>query len=130
MWIRLPTSVRAIATGITVAAIGTMPWAWLVSANITHGSALPWSVPIMAVCLLAYWGYFVRGWGWPRSTAETRRVNSRANRLPGEVWAAALLAGMLGLVSVLLFQGIWGRLVVRPKQRDIDVTQYPVVTVL
>jgi len=27
MWIRLPTSVRAIATGIAVAAIGTMPWA-------------------------------------------------------------------------------------------------------
>jgi membrane protease YdiL (CAAX protease family) len=129
-WLRLPVAVRAVATGITVAAIGTMPWAWLVSINIRRQSALPWSVPIMAVYLCLYWGYFVRGWGWPRSTANTRRADSRANRVPAEVWGAALLAGMLGLVSVLLFQGVWGRLVTLPQQRDIDPTQFPGVTVL
>jgi len=130
LWLCLPIALRAILTGVTVAAVGTMPWAWLVAANTRHGSSLPWSVPIMAVYLWLYWRYFVRGYGWPRSTAETRRTDSRANRLSGEVWAAALLAGMLGLVSVLLFQGVLSRLVALPQQREIDPSQYPLVTVL
>ncbi len=130
LWLCLPRALRAVLTGVTVAAAGTMPWAGLVAANIRHESDLPWSVPIMAAYLWLYWRYFVRGWGWPRSTAETRRIDSRANRLPGEVWGAALLAGMLGLVSVLLLQGVLSRLVALPQQRDIDPSQYPLVTVL
>src|SRR6185503_13260282 len=116
IWLDMPIALRAVLTGVTVAAAGTVPWAGLVSANISHGSALPWSVPIMAFYLWLYWRYFVRGWGWPRSTAETRRIESRANRLRGEVWGAALLAGVLGLVSVLLLQGVSSRLVAIPQQ--------------
>ena len=130
LWRGLPVALRAVLTGVAVAAAGTVPWAGLVSANLRHESTAPWSVPIMAAYLWLYWRYFVRGWGWPRSTAETRRVDSRANRLPGEVWGAALLAGMLGLASVLLLQGILSRLVALPEQRDIDPSQYPLVTVL
>jgi membrane protease YdiL (CAAX protease family) len=37
---------------------------------------------------------------------------------------------MLGLVSILLLQGVMGRLVALPQQRDLDVSQYPGVTVL
>src|SRR6185436_21045461 len=95
LWLCLPIALRAILTGVTVAAAGTMPWAGLVAANTRHESSLPWAVPIMAVFLWLYWRYFVCGHGWPRSTAETRRTDSRANRLSGEVWVAALLAGML-----------------------------------
>jgi membrane protease YdiL (CAAX protease family) len=84
----------------------------------------------MAVYLWLYWRYFVRGWAWPRSTAETRRIHSRANRLPEAVWGSALLAGMLGLVSVKLLQGVLARLVALPQQRDIDPAQYPLATVL
>jgi len=129
LWLSLPIFVRAVLAGIAVAAAGTLPWAGLVSANIRHESALPWAVPTMAVYLWLYWRYFVRGWGWPRSTAETRRINSRANRLPGEVWGAALLAGALGLASVLLLQGVLSRVVALPQQRDIDPSHYPLVTV-
>ncbi len=129
LWLSLPIFVRAVLAGIAVAAAGTLPWAGLISANIRHESALPWAVPIMAVYLWLYWRYFVRGWGWPRSTSETRRINSRANRLPGEIWGAALLAGVLGLVSVLLLQGVLSRLVALPQQRDIDPSHYPLVTV-
>ena len=129
-WLRLPIAIRAVAAGIAVAAAGTLPWAWLVSENLKHQSALPWCVPIMAAYLWLYWRYFVRGWGRPRSTTETRRVHSRANRLPENVWGSALLAGMLGLVSVLLLQGVLGRLVALPRQRGIDPALYPPVTVL
>lgn len=130
LWRSLPIAIRAGLSGIAVASAGTLPWAALAASNLRHGSALPWAVPIMAVYLWAYWLYFVRGRGWPRSTAETRRNNSRANRLAGEVWGAALLAGILGLVGVLLLQGVLGRLVALPQQRDIDPSQYPVLTVL
>jgi membrane protease YdiL (CAAX protease family) len=83
----------------------------------------------MAVYLWFYWRYFVRGWGWPRSTAETRRTDSRANRVADTAWGPALLAGMIGLAGVLLLQGVLGRLVTLPKQRGLDVSQYPVFTV-
>jgi membrane protease YdiL (CAAX protease family) len=129
-WLRLPVLVRALLSGAVAAAAGSLPWAALVSANIRHGSAIPWAAPIMAVYLVLYWRYVIRGWGWPASTAAARRANSRANGVPADAWGPALLAGMLGLVSVLLLQGVIGRLVVLPQQRDIDVARYPLGTVL
>jgi membrane protease YdiL (CAAX protease family) len=126
----LPIALRAVLSGIVVAAAGTLPWAGLVSANIRHQPTLPWSVPIMAVYLWLYWLYFVRGWGWPHALAERRRVDARANRVPIDVGGPALLAGMLGLVGVLLLQGVLSRLVALPQQRDIDPSQYPLVTML
>jgi membrane protease YdiL (CAAX protease family) len=37
---------------------------------------------------------------------------------------------MLGLVGVLLLQGVLGRLVTLPQQRELDPSRYPIVTVL
>jgi Type II CAAX prenyl endopeptidase Rce1-like len=59
-----------------------------------------------------------------------RRTNSRANRLPDDVWGPALLAGILGLMCVLLLQGVLGRLVSLPQQHDLDVSRYPAATVV
>ena len=130
LWHRLPIVGRAALVGLAVASAGTIPWAALVSANTRYYSTLPWAVPLMAIYLWSYWRYFGRGAGWPRSTAETRRKHARANALPDEAWGPALLAGMLGLVGVLLLQGVLSRLVVLPQQRDLDASQYPVITVL
>jgi len=129
-WLRVPVVLRAVLIGVAVAAAGSMPWAALVSANTRHQSALPWAVPLMAMYLWLYWRYLVRGTGWPRSTAEARRMNARANALPHETWGSALLAGLLGLASVLLLQGVLSRLFALPQQRDLDVPRYPAVTVL
>jgi hypothetical protein len=104
LWRRLPVVVRAVLAGGAAAAVGTVPWARLVSTNVRHGSALPWAVPIMAVYLVLYWRYLVRGKGWPQSTADARRVNARANVPLDDAWGAALFAGLLGLVSILLLQ--------------------------
>ena len=130
LWLRVPVVLRAVLIGVAVAAAGTMPWAALVSANTRHQSALPWAVPLMAMYLWLYWRYLVRGTGWPQSTAEARRMNARAKAPPHETWGSALLAGLLGLASVLLLQGVLSRLVALPQQRDLDVSRYPAVTVL
>ena len=129
LWVRLPVLVRAVVTGLAVATAGTLPWAAVVAANIRYEPALPWAVPIMAVYLWLFWRY-VRGEGWPRSTAAARRAGSRANSLPPELWGPALLAGVLGLVSVLLLQGVLSRVVALPQQQELDVSKFPVLTVL
>lgn len=129
LWRRFPVVVRAVITGVVATLAGTTPWAVLVSANTKHLSAVPWAVPPIAVYLWLYWRY-LQGDGWPRSTAEARRTHCRANRLSEDVWAMALFAGVLGLVAVLFLQGVMNRLVTLPEQRDLDVSQYPVATVL
>ena len=130
LWFRLPIAIRAVVIGVAAAAAGTLPWAALVAVNTRHQSWLPWAVPVMAAYLWWYWRYLVRGSGWPRSTAEARRTNARANSLTDGVWGAAILAGMLGLASVLLIQGVLSRLVTLPQQRELDVSRYPTVTVV
>jgi membrane protease YdiL (CAAX protease family) len=127
-WNRLPVLVRAIVSGVAVGAAGTTPWALLVSANMKNLPTVPWAVLIMSAYLWLFWRY-VTGAGWPRSTARARRTNSRANALTSDVWGRALLAGILGLASLLSFMGVLGRLVALPKQQDIDISQYPLVTV-
>jgi hypothetical protein len=123
LWLRLPLVGRAVLIGVAAAAAGTLPWAALVSANTRHQSTLPWAVPLMAMYLWFYWRYLVRGTGWPRSTAEARRRNARANALPPGAWGPALVAGALGLASVLLLQGVLSRLVALPQQRDLDLSR-------
>lgn len=130
IWRALPVIARAVLAGIGVAALGTLPWARLVSTNVKHGSAVPWSVPIMAGYLAIFWAYFVRGKGWPRFTSDARRTMARASSVSPDAWGPALLAGVLGLVSILLLQGVMARLVRLPTQRELDPSQFPAVTVL
>jgi membrane protease YdiL (CAAX protease family) len=129
LWRRIPLVVRAVLTGLVVAAVGTTPWAVLVSANSKYWSAVPWAVPPTALYLWLFWRY-VRGAGWPRSTAEARRTNCRAYRLSEEVWGAALFAGGLGLVALVLFLGVVNRLVRLPAQSANDVAHVPFVTLV
>jgi len=120
--------VRAVVTGLLVATAGTGPWALLVAANLKHGSAVPWAVAPTALYLWLFWRW-VRGAGWPRSTADARRECSRVRPLRDDVWSAALIAGVVGIAAVLLFQNVVGRMVTLPQQRDIDPSRYPLATV-
>ncbi len=129
LWRRLPVVVRAVVTGLVLAAAGTTPWAILVSANMKHWSGVPWAVPLTALYLWLYWRY-IRGEGWPRSTSAARRTLCRANRLSADTWGMALLAGFVGLTFLVLLQQVLSRLVSLPQQQVPDVLQYPGGTVL
>jgi membrane protease YdiL (CAAX protease family) len=122
--------VRAVAAGLFVGLIGTLAWALLAGANIKHLPTIPWATPVMACVLVAWWFYFAKGRGWPEATAEARRRGARANRVPAELWGPALGAGALGLLTTLLLQGVLGRLVTLPQQRDLDPSKYPVLTIV
>ena len=78
-WHRLPAIVRALLAGMTVAVVGTTPWALLVSANLEHWPSVPWSVVPTAALLWFYWRY-LRGEGWPVD-AETDKANAPASVL-------------------------------------------------
>jgi membrane protease YdiL (CAAX protease family) len=54
----------------------------------------------------------------------------RANRLTGRVWIWALLAGGLGIVTLVLALRLANRLVVLPQQTLPDLGQVPMITVL
>lgn len=126
IWRRLPVIVRAVLTGSMATAAGTLPWAALVAANQKFWPSVPWAVLPAVFYLWLYWRY-VRGEGWPRSTAEARRTNVRANQLSGDVWGAALLAGGLGLIALMLMQNVMNRMVVLP-QRHEDLSMFPFAT--
>src|SRR5262245_41507142 len=113
---RVPVFVRAVFIGLAIAFIGTGAWGWLISLNLAHGSLFPWSVPFMVIVLVLWWRYFARGRGAPSSTEEARRLGGRANRVPESLWAPALSTGILGLIAVLLLQGVLGRLVSLPQE--------------
>jgi membrane protease YdiL (CAAX protease family) len=55
-------------------------------------------------------------------TAELRRTSLRANRLSAEVWGMSLLAGLLGLATLLPLMRIMGRLVTLPAEAEPIIT--------
>lgn len=127
LWRRSPVILRAVLTGAVVALAGTVPWTILVNANARYWSFVPWAVPPTAVYLWFFWRY-ARGEGWPQSTREVRARSLRANQLSGEVWGAALLAGGLGLVTILLILGVVNRMVRLPTQKGEHISHIPLVT--
>ena len=127
-WKKLPVIIRAVFTGVIVAAAGTLPWALLVRINIDHFPSIPWSVIPAAIYLWFFWKY-IKGSGWPLSTAAIRKKMLRANSLSSEVWGAAIAAGLLGLVSLVLFSGLLNRIVRLPQQDVSEMTKIPFISI-
>lgn len=118
------TIVAAAGTAIVVLLAGNIPWAgfgpipgfgaW----NQRVGAQLPWAMLPMAIYLWAYWN--VIGGRWGRSDAARWRRNAlRANRLPGDLWGASLLAGLLGFTALLALLAVSARLVRLPASAPI-----------
>ena len=126
-WCRLPVIIRAVITGVIITAAGTLPWAYLVRLNIDHLPSVPWSVIPTLVYLWFFWKY-VNGAGWPRSTSAIRKKLIRANQLSSEVWGAAIIAGILGLVSLVVFSGLLNRMVKLPQQDATGLEHVPLIS--
>jgi hypothetical protein len=125
---RLEIIIQAVLIGMLVAFAGTIPRNLIFAANLRYPS-LPWALPLTATYLWLFWRY-LNGAGPPESTAEVRHMSLRANRVPGHMWAWALLAGGLGIVALVLALRVANRLVMLPQQQLPDLSQVPEITVL
>jgi membrane protease YdiL (CAAX protease family) len=121
--------VRAVAIGILVAAVGTIPGNVIVATNLHAAAVVPWAAPVIALYLWLFWRY-LRGLGPPHSTARVRRIGLRAGHVSAAHWTWALSAGALAMVVLLLVQRVAGRLLAVTPTRLPDLAGVPSFTVL
>ena len=116
------------ALALFIVALAGGLWALLINRNLTTSPTIPWSVPAMAVVLWLMWQYLDGKW-WPRSTSAARRRYLRANPVSGQVFAAALLAGVLSIVALAGYWIVLFQLVRMPANVLPDYSKYPLLTV-
>lgn len=104
---RIPAVVWSgiLAFVLTVVAGGV--WTVLLISNLATSPAVPWAVIVMGLLLWLMWQYLGGAWG-PRSTSQARRRYRRARPLPGQMFAWAVVAGVLSIVALV---GFWIMLV-------------------
>ena len=124
-----PTIVEAVLVGMFALIVGTVPRNVVFAANLRYFPHVPWSVLPLAVYLWLFWRY-LGGWGPPSETSDKRRASLRATSLTLRVWIWALLAGAMGLVTLVLALRLANRMIALPDQASLDLSGVPVVTVL
>lgn len=130
LWYRVPILIRAPMIGLVVFAIGQYLTSPLILANLQWLPTVPWALPATALILWPYWLY-VSGRGWPRSTAEARRIGLRGGNLPSGLWGPSLLAGGCALFTLIGFRLLLPRLFAMAEPRlMIDASELPTWTVL
>ncbi len=120
-----------VVTGL-LAVLGTLLaggiWTGLLIANLATTPTLPWAVGAMALLLWLAWQYLGGTWA-PRRTSEARRHSLRANPISGQVFAQALLAGLLAIVALVGLWIVMFQLVRAPGNALPDFSRYPPLTV-
>jgi membrane protease YdiL (CAAX protease family) len=112
-------TLRAVLAGMLVALIGTIPRNLLFAANLRFYPGFPWAVPVTAVYLWFFWRY-----------SAQRSESARANRVAGRLWAWALTAGGLGIVTLVVALRLVNRWIVLPDQPLPPFAGVPRSTVL
>jgi membrane protease YdiL (CAAX protease family) len=115
--------------GFLIIVLGAGVWSALVAVNLSVGPAVPWAVPVMSVVLALMWIYLA-GEGWPRSTADARRLCLRANLVSAKVLGWSVLAGGLSVVAFAGFWVVMVQLVRMPGNALPDFSRYPLFTVV
>lgn len=124
--------VRAALLAELISDVGGFPPYALMFANLKLLPAIPLFVPLTAVWLWLFWEY-LNGRGWPASTSQARRSALRSRQLPGDIWRWSLLAGGLGMISVVSIAFVTARLADLPRDAfkiSLDFAAYPPWTVL
>lgn len=117
--------ILALVLTVTVGGI----WTVLLAVNLTTSPAIPWAVAVMALLLWLLWRYLA-GAGWPQRSSEVRRRLLRANRLPGRVFAWAVLAGVLAIVALAGLWPVLFQLANVPARSLPDFSKYPLISVV
>ena len=126
---QIPSVFWAALFALMLAVLAVGVWSGLLVANLQTSPTIPWAVAVMAALLWVMWQYLGGRW-WPRGTAEVRRRCLRARPVAARVFAWALVAGGLGIISLT---GLWIVLLQLVKVHGNplpDFSQYPLVTVV
>jgi membrane protease YdiL (CAAX protease family) len=129
LWRRLPVIVQAILSGIGMAALGVIPWSLLASLNLRYGRDVPWAIIPTAIYLKFYWR-FASGTLGPRAATGKLYKLGRTGLPRKDAWGEALMAGVLGLFAILLFQGLSARLMHMPQQSTAEFDGIPSLTII
>jgi len=132
LWLRLPAIMRGIIVGMLILLIGQLPPGVFLLAGLKLSPSVPWFLPATAFWLWLFWQY-LNGKGWPHSTAQQRRDDLRGRRLTGRVWIWSMIAGGLGMISLMGLIFVTSRFANLPKaayEAPFDVSTYPWWTVL
>ncbi len=92
---------RAVILGSVVSGVGHEPAGVLFFTNLQWWRAVPWSAPFVILWLWLFWQYVGGRW-WPASTSQSRAEGLAARPLSQRVWRWALVAGGLGMISIML----------------------------
>lgn len=92
----IPTVVWAPVLGFAVMTVGVFAWQILAQLNVLTTPSIPWSTPLTAILLWAYFRYFGGNWG-PRSTQDFRRACLRANPLAPHIRRTVVATAVAGL---------------------------------
>jgi len=125
---RIPAVVWSgiLAFVLTVLAGGV--WTVLLISNVATSPAIPWAVVVMALLLWLMWQYLGGKWG-PQSTSEARHRYLRARPLSGQVFAWAVVAGVLSIVALIGYWIVLFQLVKIPARVLQNFSGYPLLTV-
>jgi hypothetical protein len=100
---RVISAALTAVVALTIAIVPQGIWSALISINLRTTPAIPWAVIVMAAFLIFFWRY-LGGDFRPLRTSGTRRHRLRANRVPLDVFALAVLAGSFAVVALT---GAW-----------------------
>lgn len=126
---RIPTVVWFGVMAFLLATSAGGVWSILLISNLATSPAIPWSVAVMALLLWIMWQYMGGRW-WPRSTSQARRRYLRARRLPGQVFAWAVGAGLLSVVALVGYWIVLHQLVKIPARTLPNFSSYPLLTAI
>jgi membrane protease YdiL (CAAX protease family) len=132
IWVRLPALLRAAIVAFVILSVGQLPPGVFLAVGLKATPAVPWFLATTVVWLWLFWAYLNGRW-WPAATARVRKENLRGGPLPSRVWLWSLLAGGLGMVSVLsgaLLTALVADLPPEAYEAPFDLSPYPPWTVL
>lgn len=131
LWRRLPIILRALILGMLILTIGQLPPGVFLLTNLKLSPSVPWFLPATLIWLWLFWQY-LNGKGRPHATAQQRRADLRGRPLTGRVWIWSMIAGGLGMISVMGLVFVTSRFANLPKEAyeaPFDVSAYPSWTV-
>lgn len=127
LWRRLPALLRGAVVAFVILTAGQLPPGLFLAVGLKFTPAVPWFLVGTAIWLVLFWMVLDGHWR-PAGTIESRHRDLRGSPLSPSIWLWSLVAGGLGMASVLcgaLLTGLVANLPRAALEAPFDVSPYP-----